>query len=190
MSTPQPQSGRRWIGWAIYGVLALIILVESATILYYAKVRPLLSDMQYRDNFTNISRAIDWDKVRELGYFPDELPLQKALPLSNWSCRACGARYVYSPVAPSGDRITLEWGRFFLWAPCRLHERNARAMIFTFGTFYCSSDDDVSWYYQRIVSEDEPLNEEQFAKENDYRRKMHVPVLERPEGAENAKRQE
>lgn len=182
MSAPQAQSRRHWLGWAIYGVLVLIMLVEGGAILYYAKLHPLYLDFQCDNNFMRINRAIDRSRIWKLDYYPDELPMQESLPLSAWRCPVCGAPYIYRPVPPSGERITHSGKyHFFLWDPC-LHSKAGRAMMFTNGTWCHERDEDVSWYYQEGIYKDEPLTREQFAKENEYRKKMHIPLLESPKG--------
>lgn len=182
----------RWRGlrWAVNLMLVLTTVLACGALLFYQVIRPLWYDDVCRGNLAQLTRAmIEHDIFIEKDgqrLFPDECPTSANVPLRWWTCPACGAPCVYSPVAPSGERLEAGansgGGYFVLWCPVACHKKGGKPARNCVGNdFWVGSvtDQEVSWYYQRLLLvPDAKLSPEELMKENEYREKMHLPPLE------------
>lgn len=136
----------------------------------------MLRDMldNYEDSFVFIDNT---------PYFRDKLVLTSTFDKKMLICPICQKTYVYSPVAPSGERIML-WrdeqrhkDNFVMWCPEPCH-KGRRAFMYASSHVSMNSDSDVSWYYQKLSTD---LTDDEFKKENEYRLSQGMKPLKKKE---------
>ena len=139
--------------WLILGSIASIIVAALVgVILIWRYMRGLQLIVRCELNIREIrcnTYTEEWAKdSKGRPLWPDALP---DLPDECMTCSACGKRYVYSPVTPSGERVAVEMrtSRFVLWCPEACH-RGKR--VFMLANMYSAvaSDRDVNWPEQTL----------------------------------------
>lgn len=141
---------------------------------------PFVHEVRCKGNLADIALDIvenhSFLYIKDISYFKDELVLSNGFDRKMLICSACKKPYIYSPVAPSGERIRVELPErsmhFVMWCPepCR----KLRAFLFSPGIAWVNGDDQVSWYYQKLASD---LSDEELKKENEYRLSQSMKPL-------------
>lgn len=165
-------------------LLFLSIIANMAFVttgVWYLWIKPELLLMRCRNNLSDISRNVEWDEIApksgERRFYSDNRKAIFSLtPRHMLRCPSCKAPYIYSPVAPNGERIEhdLSGNRPILWCPSPCH-RGKRAFLTNSGAVYVEQDSNVSWYYQKMV---EYLSPEERETENKYRKDNGMDLLD------------
>jgi hypothetical protein len=164
-------------------LVIIIIVVFLGVLLWFTAVVPCTQDARCRLNLAYINRNLGDSFIKEMNeieLFQDNLNVTENFDKKRLICPVCKKAYVYSPVAPSGKRIEFrpshssqDYWHLIMWCPEPCHKKRRSYLMSDFAVF-SFSDDQVSWYYQKII---DCLTDEEFEKENEYRHLKGMKLL-------------
>jgi hypothetical protein len=115
-------------------------------------------------------------------YFKDKLNLNATASEKLLICPACKEPYIYSAIAPSGNRIPgwtdsekRNFHFFIMWCPKPCHFNKRNFLRWDHSCLPPLSDNEVSWYYQREVI---TMTKEELVKENEYLKSHNIEILQ------------